>query len=1063
VRLARRPPARAVVPVVGALLVGLAAAPAVAAPGSTERQVPTGTPTGTTAGTPAGDTARLGLHLRPGADPAAVARAARGRGAEPAQRLDRFRYLSVAVPARAADEVAAAMARRADVVSVEPVARRQASYVPSDSYWGNQSSYLTAVAAPAAWDVTRGSSAVRIAVVDSGVDVAHPDLAGKVVGRYNSTPGAVTTDVTDQLGHGTHVAGIAAAASDNGTGVVGTGFHASILAVKAGGADGFWDDDLAKGITWSADNGAHVINMSLGGYSTTSVLNAAVSYAQSKDVVVVAAAGNEATSNMSYPASLPGVVAVGATDAAGNRAEFSNYGDWVTVAAPGVNIFSTLPTAGSTMGTSYAYASGTSMATPVVAGQAALLRAAAPSLTATQVRDALVSTAHGYAGLGLGTGQVDLQASLAAVVPGSAPTITAPGSGDTLSSTATLVATTTAGSVRFRLDGDAFGAPVAAQAGTASTDVALWGLADGSHTVSAKACNDQGCGPESAAVTVTVQNPPGSITAPAGGATVSGLVGVDVTTADAAPQVRLVVDGAPRGAPVAVSGNAAHLEWDSTGFAQGAHTLAVAPCTAEGACGTAAGSVQVLLDNAAPALTSPTSGQLVSGHVTLQAQAGSGGVRFLLDGTPIGFDGTAPYTLAKNFTLVADGQHQLGVQACSADGALCDGSTSVVPVEVKSLHPVVKTVSPGVISPNGDGRADRAAFTYSLPTSQYVSWQVRDAVGAVVRGPVGLGTKGAGTGTLVWDGKTAGGARVASGAYTLWLDTAGKDAQGRTIRGLATRGVRVDAVAPGLSVSAVTSAFYPVADGFRDTVAPKVSVNEPAVVTMTVRNSAGRVVRTATSRRSAAGSFFLAWNGRNNAGTLQPAGTYRYSFLAQDAGLNRRTSSTWSVPLSWKRLYATKVARTVTPVGTMTGSYAGSCSELRQDTTTGSLAYLSAFDYFQAGTCPDWNDPRLDVASSSHQLALPRAVRYAGISIVATGGATDPDFPDTADAWYRDRYGRPSGRVELSATTGSHALGAASPALLYGGYVLRWQVQTDSARWWTATGFTVRYTYYVLR
>jgi len=241
--------------------------------------------------------------------------------------------------------------------------------------WG-----LFTVKAPDAWGVTTGSAEVKIAVLDTGVKASHPDLAGKVVVSTNFSSSATTDDL---YGHGTHVAGIAAAATYNATGVAGLGYDSTVLNVKVlnDSGSGSWSG-VANGIIYAADNGAKVINMSLGSSSASSTLESAVNYAWNKGVVVVAAAGNNGTSSPFYPAYYQNVIAVAATDSGDILASFSNRGDWVDVAAPGVSIYSTVPT-GVPTGTcslvnvcdasGYTYLSGTSMASPHVAGLAALL------------------------------------------------------------------------------------------------------------------------------------------------------------------------------------------------------------------------------------------------------------------------------------------------------------------------------------------------------------------------------------------------------------------------------------------------------------------------------------------------------------------------------------------------------------------------------------------------------------------------------------------------------------------------------------------------------------------
>jgi thermitase len=232
---------------------------------------------------------------------------------------------------------------------------------------------------------------VWIAIVDTGVQYDHPDLSGKVYLGYNFVDG--NWDPYDLNGHGTHCAGIAAAVTDNGIGIAGMAPNASILAVKVLDANGSGTlDNVASGIEYAADAGANVISLSLGGPSGSTTLQNAVDYAWNKGAVLVAAAGNNGSSAPTYPAYYSNVISVAATDSNDNKPSWSNYGSWVDVAAPGVNIYSTYPT------NRYAYLSGTSMATPHVSGLAALL--AAQGRTNSQIRAAIQNTADPIAGTG---------------------------------------------------------------------------------------------------------------------------------------------------------------------------------------------------------------------------------------------------------------------------------------------------------------------------------------------------------------------------------------------------------------------------------------------------------------------------------------------------------------------------------------------------------------------------------------------------------------------------------------------------------------------------------------
>ncbi|GIF13025.1 S8 family peptidase [Actinoplanes teichomyceticus] len=283
---------------------------------------------------------------------------------------------------------------------------------------------LTRINAPAAWARSTGAG-VTVAVIDTGVDARHPDLAGQVLTGWDAIAGRAGGD-TDPQGHGTHVAGTVAALTGNAVGVSGVAPDVRVLPVRVLNATGSgYDSDTAEGIVWAADNGADVINLSLGGTAHSSAVTSAVAYARSRGVVVVAAAGNERTkgSPASYPGADQGVIAVAATDSADTVAPYSNAGDYVDVAAPGSAVLSTYPTALGSSG--YATMSGTSMASPHVAAVAALLVAARPGLTPDQVESALEASAVDLGPAGrdtdYGHGRIDAAAALARIAPAPSP------------------------------------------------------------------------------------------------------------------------------------------------------------------------------------------------------------------------------------------------------------------------------------------------------------------------------------------------------------------------------------------------------------------------------------------------------------------------------------------------------------------------------------------------------------------------------------------------------------------------------------------------------------------
>jgi thermitase len=283
---------------------------------------------------------------------------------------------------------------------------------------------LKKVHAAEAWQVTRGSADVKIAIVDTGCDLNHPDLKGQIVGSANMIGwrGAFAS-AKDENGHGTHCAGIAAGAI-NGQGISGMAPGCKLLIAKALGADGAGaTSDIAKGIHWAVKQGADVISLSIGGEEDAAVLKDAVDEALSKGIVVVSAMGNEGKTLKNYPAAYPGVIAVGSTNPQDGVSSFSTRGSWISVAAPGANILSTTPTYGVSLNRSengglermYGKLSGTSMATPLVAGLAALVKSKYPRYTPAQVKKAIERSAVAIApkfNPNSGYGRVDAAAAL---------------------------------------------------------------------------------------------------------------------------------------------------------------------------------------------------------------------------------------------------------------------------------------------------------------------------------------------------------------------------------------------------------------------------------------------------------------------------------------------------------------------------------------------------------------------------------------------------------------------------------------------------------------------------
>ena len=282
---------------------------------------------------------------------------------------------------------------------------RPSALVPDDPAWPEQDG-TRRIRADEVWEQTTGDDDVVIAVVDTGIDAANADVAGRLTAGYdfvNDDP-----DPDDDNGHGTAAATIAAGAGDNGTGVAGLCWRCRIMPVKVlgGNGDGFLSD-AAYGIAWAAEHGADIINVSLGSPETIPLLESALQVAEDAGALVVASAGNAGSSTKQWPAADDRAVAVAALDEFDERADYSNHGPWIEVAAPGCN------PSGWIDGAVVRFC-GTSSSAPLVSGAAALLTSVRGATPATEVRAALRDTAVDV-GDGLGSGLIDGLAALRAL------------------------------------------------------------------------------------------------------------------------------------------------------------------------------------------------------------------------------------------------------------------------------------------------------------------------------------------------------------------------------------------------------------------------------------------------------------------------------------------------------------------------------------------------------------------------------------------------------------------------------------------------------------------------
>jgi subtilisin family serine protease len=370
---------------------------------------------------------------------AALVRAVRATGTRVETTVPALRTAELRTTGRAAS-VADRLSQLAGVRYVEPAAPRTpqveplAVAMPEAAFeWQYAAAHEDSVPA---W-VLRAASSVTIATVDTGADVTAPDLAAKSPATWNVL--TQSRDVRDANGHGTFVASLAAGSVTNSEGIAGFGGDARLLVVRAGRSDGsFTDVDEAAAVVYAVDHGARIVNLSLGGPTTSETERAAIDYAAEKGVLLVTAAGNERlTGNpVEYPAALVqpagsnGVggtgLSVAASTPAGSHAAFSNTGSYVSLAAPGVDVLGAVSGASSpalyprvaipgSRGGLFGLGSGTSYAAPEVAGAAALVWAANPSLAPMDVAQILKETASGAGAWSpeLGYGVVDVAAAVA--------------------------------------------------------------------------------------------------------------------------------------------------------------------------------------------------------------------------------------------------------------------------------------------------------------------------------------------------------------------------------------------------------------------------------------------------------------------------------------------------------------------------------------------------------------------------------------------------------------------------------------------------------------------------
>lgn len=401
---------------------------------------------------------QLLVKFQPGTEGTAITTDVRAAGATQRRAIPRLGVRVVSVPAADAAVALRRLRNDPDIVYAERDALFTAAAAPNDYWWPSEWA-PPKVGAPTAWGLTTGSAQTKIAVLDSGVDFSQPDLQGAFVpGRdiVNSDE-----DPSDDYGHGTEVAGVAAARSNNLIGVTSYCWSCAIMPVKVLDSTGSGTaSNVASGIVWATDHGARVINLSLGSTTSSSTVASAAQYAHEHGAVLVAAAGNSSSTTPNYPAALPTVLGVAGTDSTDQLTSTSNYGSWVKLAAPGCNF---------TTGLNGWYGTfcGTSSASPVVAGIAGLAFSLKPGATNAEVEAALESSAVPESFVQYG--RVDAGATLSALGGGSGGTSEPPaGTPEEETAPAPNATTTFSGSVSAKQPSRSFSLAVGSGTATAT-------------------------------------------------------------------------------------------------------------------------------------------------------------------------------------------------------------------------------------------------------------------------------------------------------------------------------------------------------------------------------------------------------------------------------------------------------------------------------------------------------------------------------------------------------------------------------------------------------------------
>lgn len=573
---------------VGSVLAALLAASALSHPAAAQdlaRGGSTGAPQASQAATPpAFAPGRLLVAPKAGVSEARFAAALAAHGSRSMGRLRGMRTHMVQVPPGQSEEKLAERLGRHPHVEFAELDRVALPGATTNDPMLSSQWHLPKINAPTAWNTSAGAGTI-VAILDTGIDPAHPDLAGQLVPGWNFHGN--NGDTSDPNGHGTAVAGAAAAAANNGTGVASVAWGAKLMPVRIADANAYayWST-VAQGLTWAADNGARIANISYVGVAASATVQSAANYLRGKGGLVVVCAGNNGKDE--NIAASDSMLVVSATNSGDARTSWSSYGSFVDLAAPGDTIYTTH------VGGGYRAWSGTSLASPVVAGAAAMLKAMRPDFTPSQIEAALYAGAVDLGSAGkdsiYGHGRVDAAAALAAA--GTANVDTVPPTAAITSPTGGSASGTVSVQVDARDDTGVARVELLANGRPIGSDDSApysfaWdttGVADGSVTLSAVAYDERGNTGLSSPVTVKVSNaaatlvatdatPPSvAILSPSSGLQVNGAVTITASARDdgGLAWVQIAIDGT---VVASTTKESLSYKWNTRKERAGAHTI----------------------------------------------------------------------------------------------------------------------------------------------------------------------------------------------------------------------------------------------------------------------------------------------------------------------------------------------------------------------------------------------------------------------------------------------------------------------------------------------------------